>query len=90
MKKVILGFLLIIGLVSCNMDSYKGFENYDAYVEHDINSLKSPVILIGRQCSMSMWSITVKDGMDSIRHYGNMSSLANDIGESRQIGDTIK
>jgi len=90
MKKVILGILLVIGLGSCGFDSYKGYESYDDYVIHDINTLKSPVILIGKSCSMSMWGITVKDGKDSIRHYGNASSLANNIGESRNIGDTIK
>ena len=68
----------------------KDFETYDEFVQYDINRLKKPVILIGKHESMGLYGIVIKDANDSIRTYGNVSSLANCIGESRQVGDTIK
>jgi len=66
------------------------FTSYDDFVVYDINRLKKPVILIGKSKTMGLYGIVLIDGNDSIRRYDNMSSLANAIGESRQVGDTIK
>lgn len=66
------------------------FKSYDGFVIHDLNRLKSPVILIGKYAAMGSYSIVVIDANDSIRTYGNLSTTANCIGESRLVGDTIK
>jgi len=75
---------------SCNPDSYKGYDNYTLYTEHVLNTLKQPVILIAKDKSMGCYGIVVKDANDSVVIFGNMSSLADRIGASMSIGDTIR
>lgn len=99
MKKVILGFLLIIGLVSCDSKIvYEGktFDNYEMYVEYSINHLKSPVILMDidsyqmKTEDIILHSIYVKDADGNIRYFKYNSEIANKIGEKYKIGDTIR
>ena len=55
-----------------------------------MSSLKSPVILIGKDKTFDMWGITVKDSSGKIYTFGDLLSISNNIGASRNIGDTIK
>ncbi len=63
---------------------------YDKYVDSVINALKPPVILIAKEKSFGMYGIVVIDSNKRIVTFGDLSSMANKIGASRNIGDTIK
>lgn len=54
------------------------------------NKLKSPVVLIGKDKTLGMWGITVKDSTGYVLSIGDLCSIANNIGASRNIGDTLK
>ena len=91
----LLKLALLIGAVMCCFscqDRWQklGYEDYTDYTQQDFSKLKSPVILIGKSESMGNYNITVKDSIGTIRAYGNRSFMANSIGESRTIGDTLK
>lgn len=93
MKKIIF-CLLTIFLVACSEPipewKVKGFASYNEYVMDDLSKLKSPVILVAIGKSMVGCNITVKDSCGTIRGYGNTSFIANNIGNSLNVGDTIK
>jgi len=90
-KKLILILCIGICLISCKSKWEKiGYEDYTDFTEKDFSKLKSPVILIGKSESMGQYNIVVKDSCGTIRAYGNQSFMANGIGESRAIGDTLK
>jgi len=55
-----------------------------------LSRLKSPVILIGKYKSMGNWSSVVRDSTGKIESFGNLTILGQSLGESRNIGDTIK
>lgn len=84
---VIAFFALIFLLPACNIKVEKA---YTEQTQDQFNALKSPVVLIGKHKSFGDWGITVKDGRDSVLTIGNMSTLANDIGNYHNVGDTIK
>lgn len=100
MKKVILGFLLILALVSCNNSTFyhggKTYGSYNEYVESSINSLKSPVVLVGidkykmKTEDIILYSIYIKDGNGKIKYYSNNSDISCWIGETYNLGDTIR
>lgn len=81
-------YILILILFFCSCGEPQ--KSYSEISQDQINALKSPVILIGKDKSFGCWGITVKDSTGYILHIGNMSSLANDIGATRAVGDTIK
>lgn len=56
----------------------------------EFSELKSPVILIGKAEDPFGWKITVKDSTGKVLSFGNMQIIANSIGPSRHIGDTLK
>lgn len=66
------------------------YTNSADYYDAKLSSLKSPVVLIGKDKFYDCWGITVQDATGEILTIGNMISLANNIGASRMIGDTIK
>jgi len=94
--KTLLILFVILSIYSCN--------NYDTnnrnyairrttYTDisvKEINNLKAPVILIGKSKNLNLYNVLLKDANDSILYIGNMSLVANIIGESYKIGDTIK
>jgi len=97
MKKVILGILLVIGLVSCDSKVIydgKTFSNYSMYVDYSINTLKHPVILIGIDKYVGQretyYGILVKDSNNVIKYYNSNSNLANIVGETYKLRDTIR
>jgi hypothetical protein len=70
----------------------KGYDSYDDYCNVTINELKPPIILIGKHESTmfdGLWGITVIDSEKRIVSFGDLSSLANNIGSSHNINDTI-
>ncbi len=98
--------LIGIFLVSCNTNvnkkstptstnPYTGgdsivYASYTDYTVAQVNKMKSPVILIGKEKSLGCYGVSLKDSTGFLVYLGNMSSFANSIGESRKIGDTIK
>lgn len=102
MKKSILFLSLGIFLISCDEHNQQRIKkedsefkshkerNLSAEADSLMSSLKSPVILIGKDKTFDMWGITVKDSSGKIYTFGDLLSISNNIGASRNIGDTIK
>jgi len=100
MKKVslilVFAISLLTGLTGCD-DRYlsddgkkeKVYSNYTEYTTDVMNSLKPPIILIGKTKDLGSYSVVLKDSTKKIVFFGNMSTLADAIGESHKIGDTI-
>ena len=90
--------IVIVILSSCSNSSTSfrtpegnTYINYNDYVQDRINTMKSPIILIGVKHSETWgYSIVVKDSSGIIETIGNVSTFANAIGQSRKVGDTIK
>lgn len=64
-------------------------KNYESYTDKEFNALTPPVILIGKEKSFDLYSISVKDRNNKVLYIGNMSGFANSIGEQREVGDTL-
>ncbi len=58
--------------------------------DHELSAMRSPVILIGKKCDSFGWNIVLRDSTGRVESFGNLQIIANTIGESRNIGDTIK
>jgi hypothetical protein len=58
--------------------------------ESIFTSLKSPVILIAKDKGMVGYSIVVKDSIGTVQSFGDLTTIGNTIGASRNIGDTLK
>lgn len=84
---LILMLVLMLALVSCTEYTVK--EDYTEESVREFNYLKRPVVLIGKKKSFDLYNITVLDGDGKVYSIGNMSTLANTIGESRNVGDTL-
>lgn len=83
--------ILALTLASCTVNSIDNKStDYTTETVKQLNAMKSPVILIGKDMSFGCYSVTVRDGNGNIQCFGNISTLANCIGESNQVGDTIK
>lgn len=87
---LILFAMMLLAMVLQSCDDKVGGSNYTAESTEQLNQLKSPVILFAVHDSWAGYSIVVRDGDGKFVTIGNMSSLANAIGQSRHIGDTIK
>lgn len=78
----ILSIILVFVVLSCNHDTPS-----DASMTH----MKSPVILLGKKQTLGGgWFITVRDSTGRIVSYNSDCILSNTIGESRNVGDTLK
>lgn len=81
-------FFALILFASCGEES-NTYADYTEKSESQINALTPPVILIAKSKSFGLYGITVIDSNGKLLTVGNVSSLANNIGESRSIGDTL-
>lgn len=80
--------LMLITLTSC-----VGTPDTKGYTETTVeifNELTPPVVLFSKAKSMGRYSVTLQDGNGKIHYFGNVSTLANTIGESYEVKDTIK
>jgi len=80
--------LLCFVLFSC-----EGGEPTISYSERTVkqfNKLKPPVVLFSKSESMVGYGVQLMDGDGVLHYFGNMSSLANGIGDNYKIGDTLK
>jgi len=89
MKNLILILMLVLMLALVSCTEYTVKESYTDESVREFNSLKRPVVLIGKKKGFDLYNITVLDGDGKVYTIGNMSTLANTIGESRNIGDTL-
>ena len=91
-----LALIVSVFIISVFNSEYKDSVPEKSYTDQTVetlNNLKSPVVLVAKSKSdlvTAMYSVTLKDANDSIVYFGNLSGLANSIGASKQIGDTIK
>lgn len=57
------------------------------------NELKSPVTLFAKSesnlCS-GCWGVDLMDGNGVLHSFGNLTNIGNGVGESYNVGDTIK
>ena len=75
--------------IGCD-DKPSADKDYTTVTDSIFNTLHSPVVLIGKDKSFGLWGVTLKDGSGKITTFGNFSSLANNLGASRKVGDTLK
>lgn len=83
--RVFIKIILFVFLVSCTPQRDVNEAN-----DEMLSKMKSPVILIGKDCGWPGCNATVKDGDGKIYSFGNMTMLGNTLGGSRNVGDTIK
>lgn len=97
MKRIGLLFMSVLFLsllFSCTDDYYhapdgKVYDNYNAYIDHEMSTRPKPIVLMGVHKSGWGASITIKDGAGSVLAIGNFSTFAVTIGDSRNVGDTL-
>jgi len=79
-------------LTSCDVPVQQPEEDINTKYEKEFNALQSPVILIGKDTTgaFNSTSITVMDKTGKTLTLGNLLILANTIGHSRKIGDTLR
>ena len=56
---------------------------------NQFNALTPPVRLLAKDMSFKCWGVTLIDGRNKVITLGNMTTLANQLGASYKIGDTI-
>ena len=65
--------------------------DHDCQVSKKFPKLKRPIIVVSKKCSDAFGcSVLVRDKNDSVLYMGNMSAIGNNIGNSYNIGDTLK
>lgn len=95
MKKIILLFITIIFLASCDISYYENngikYDDYDDYLEKRISEMKSPINILGISNKEEFWwaSVTIIDGSWNILSIWNMSILSKTLSE-KHIWDLIK
>lgn len=95
MKKLIFIFIASLFFASCNMEPVltdeQRLELRNKEADSLMASLRSPVILIGKKADgYGRTSITIKDGFGKIISLSNDLRISNNIGESRNVKDTIR
>jgi hypothetical protein len=87
MKKLLLFTILII-LFSCGPS-----RSYTARTVKQFNEMKPPVILLCKTKNdyvINKYGVSLIDGDGKVYTFGNMSLLANGIGNDYCVGDTIR
>ena len=84
MKKLILTLYIVLAVVllqSCG---------YSEKTLIELNTMSKPVILHDKHKAIFWYGVTLKDGDNKYHRFGNISSVANWLGENYERGDTIK
>lgn len=95
MKKILL--ILAVGfLFGCEVKDDDGeviasaqFSNYSEETAEELEKLIPPVTLLSKASNFGGYSVSVQDATGNIYYMGNMSTVANGIGENYEVGDTI-
>ena len=77
--------LFILCLVICFLSGC----NYTEKTEIEFHNMKKPITLQYKSKTTFWYSVALKDGNGAIHKFGNMSALANYLGEHYKINDTI-
>lgn len=86
MKKLLL-FTALILLFSCTINQ----TDYTGKTVKQFNEMKPPIILLCKTESMKdKYGVSLIDGDGKVYTFGNVSLLANGIGNDYCVGDTIK
>jgi hypothetical protein len=84
---IIMMAILTVGFItSCSFEPTPDI-NDNALAE--FNSLTPPVRLLAKDITMKCWGVTLIDSKNKAITLGNMTALANQLGASYNIGDTI-
>ncbi len=54
------------------------------------NSMKPPIVLVGKDLTLNTWGVTLRDSTGRAEQFSNHTPLANEIGASYKVGDTLK
>lgn len=87
--------IVIIGICTACTNGTPTPQKEEQYTDIDtdalaqFNSLIPPVRLLAKDKSFKCWGVTLIDGRNKVITLGNMTTLANQLGESYKIGDTI-
>lgn len=79
MKLLIIVILSIVCL-SC------GYTEQTAY---ELRTMKPPVVLVAKEKTTFWYGVTLQDSTMAVYRFGNVSKIANTIGERYNVGDTI-
>ena len=82
-------FMFIIATSCAETGNTAESRDYTAKTIELFNSLEAPVVLFAKKETWGMYSISVIDGDGKITAFGNMSTLANQIGDTYERGDTL-
>ena len=96
MKKILI--ILIVGLLyGCSVKDNNGRNivsvepaNYSEQTSNMLNDMEAPVILLVKADNIGGYSVTLQDATGEAFYMGNMSTVANGIGQNYNVGDTIK
>lgn len=89
-KKLSYAIYIVLGFVFISCEAGEPTINYSERTVNEFNEMKKPVRLLSKEDSMVGFGVNLIDGNDKVYYMGNMSSFANGIGSSYNIGDTIK
>ena len=63
--------------------------NYTERTQIEFKNMEDPIVLQYKEKATFWYGVTLKDGKGKYHKFGNMSALANYIGDNYQINDTI-
>jgi hypothetical protein len=67
-----------------------GCGGYTERTKFELEQMKTPVILINKTKHTLWCSVTLQDGNGKVYEFGNVSTIANSIGDNYSINDTIR
>jgi len=86
-RAVLILALVILAVV---MGACGESKDYSTRTIEQFNELPPPVILFAKECNWLGCSVTVIDAYGKMTYFGNVSSFAGQLGQSYNIGDTLK
>lgn len=92
---IILAALLTVGIIGCGptpqtTKAKKETVSYTTETINQFNNMEAPVTLVAKNKSFGMYSVTLRDGRGKVHIFHNLSTFANQLGDSYNIKDTIK
>lgn len=80
-------YIVLTLFVLCGCDPQ---ENMNDKADRELSEMESPVILIGKEKTMAGFNVSLIDANGQVKSFGDLQTLGGTLGESRNIGDTIK
>jgi hypothetical protein len=89
-SKLSYAIYIVLGFVFISCGNGESTINYSEKTVNEFNEMKKPVILLSKDDSWVGFGVQLIDGDGKVHYMGNMSSFANGLGSSYNVGDTIK